>query len=68
MEIINRGKFMHKFMVATVRIIYITQRVPIISTKLSSKTGMSLRSMETSGNIYFPFFETKFDGKFANKA
>ena len=44
MGVINRGKFVHKFIVATVRIIYNTQRVPIKSTiaKLSSKTGMSL--------------------------
>ena len=56
---------MHKFIVATVRNFYITQRVPIKSIKFSSKTGMSLSSMATSENILF--FETEFDGKFANK-
>ena len=56
MGIINRGKFVHKFIVATVHIIYITQRVPIKSTKLSSKTGMSLSSMATSENLFFFHF------------
>ena len=69
MGIINKGKFGHKFIVATVCIIYITQRGPIKSTRLSSNTGMSLRSMATSENLfYFLFFETEFDGKFVNKA
>ena len=53
MGIKNRGKFVHKFIVATVRIVYIAQRLPIKSTKLSSKIGMSLRSMATSGNLFF---------------
>ena len=52
---INGGKFVHKFIVATVGIIYITQIVPIESTKLSSKTGMKLRSMATLKYLLFNF-------------
>ena len=50
MGIIYRDKFVHKFIIATasVRIIYIIQRLLIKSIKLSSKTGMSLRSMAES--------------------